>query len=49
MDERISFGLYQSCGNRWSVRRLVCMCLGCGGVGVVERGLDQSLGGWVLF
>ena len=39
MDERIGFGLYQSCGNR-----------GSGGVGGVcgewLGGLDQGLEGW---
>ena len=32
MDGRIGFGLYQSCGERGSVD--MCLCFGCGGVGV---------------
>ena len=32
MNERIGFGLYQTCGNRGSVVD-VCLCFGCGGVG----------------
>ena len=36
MDERIGFGLYQSCGNRGTGGVLnVCLCLGCGDVGDV--------------
>ena len=31
MDERIGFGLYQSCGNMGSVGRVSVFC--CGGVG----------------
>ena len=30
MDERIGFGLYQSCGNRGVLD--VSLCFGCGGV-----------------
>ena len=48
MDERIVFGLYQSCGNRGVLD--VCLCFGCGGMGGVGgvwvRGLDQCLEGW---
>ena len=37
MDERIGFGLYQSCENMGNVGRVcVCVCLGCGGVGDVD-------------
>ena len=48
MDERIMFGLYQSCWNRGSVGRVSVFWLRwCGwcrwGVG---RGLDQGLEGW---
>ena len=47
MDERIGFGLYQSCGNRGVLN--VCV-FGCGGVGGVGGewvgGLDQGLEGW---
>ena len=40
MDERIGFGLYQSCGNWGSVGR-------CGGICVEwVGGLDQGLEGW---
>ena len=43
MDERIGFGLCQSCDNRESVRRV---CLGCGGVGREwVGGLDHGLEG----
>ena len=46
MDERIGFGLYQSCGNRGSVGRV----FGCGDVGGVGGewvgSLDQGLEGW---
>ena len=38
MDERIGFGIYQSCGNRGNVGRVSLFCL--------FRGLDQSLEGW---
>ena len=45
MDERIGFGLYQSCGNSGSV--YLCLCLYCGGVGGKwVGGLDQGLEGW---
>ena len=48
MDEKIGFGLDQSC-ETWRVVD-VCLCLGCGGVcGVGEElvaGLDQGLEGW---
>ena len=48
MDERIGFGLYQSCGNRGSVD--VCLCFGCSGVGGVGGawvgGLDQGMEVW---
>ena len=43
MDERIGFGLYQSCGNRGVLH--ACLC--CGGVGVEwVGGLDLGLEGW---
>ena len=49
MDERIGFGLYQSCGNRGSVGR-VSVFFGCGGVGGVDGewvwGLGQGLEWW---
>ena len=49
MDDRIGFGLYQSCGNRGSVGRDVCLCFGCRGVSGVGGewvgGLDQGLDG----
>ena len=48
VDERIGFGLYQSCGNRGNVGRV--SVFGCGGVGGVGGeyvgGLDQGLEGW---
>ena len=48
MNERIEFGLYQSCENRGNVGRL--SVLGCGGVGGVGGEwvgcLDQCLEGW---
>ena len=48
MDEKIGFGLCQSCGNRGVLE--VCLYLGCGGVGGVGGewvgGLDQGLDGW---
>ena len=44
MDERIWFGLYQSCQNRGSVGR-VCVCLGCGGLGVGAVGGEWA-GDW---
>ena len=31
MDERIGFGLHQSCGDRGVLD--MCLCSGCGGVG----------------
>ena len=31
VDERIGFGLYQSCGDRGVLD--MCLCFGCGGVG----------------
>ena len=34
MDERIGFGLYQSCGNRGN-RVRVCLCFGYSGAGGV--------------
>ena len=40
MDERIGFGLYQSCGNRAVLDG--CLCFGGEWVG----GLDQGLEGW---
>ena len=53
MDERIAFGIYQSCGNR--VVLDVCLYLGCRGVGGVGGvggewvgGLDQCLQGVVV-
>ena len=49
MDERIGFGLYQSCGDRGSVGQ-VCVCFGCGGVGGVGGewigGLDKGRERW---
>ena len=46
MNERIEFGLYQSCGNRGSVGRVSVFwlrwCGWCRWVG----GLDQCLEGW---
>ena len=33
MDERIGFGLYQSCGDRGRGVLDMCLCFGCGGVG----------------
>ena len=49
MDERIGFGLYQSCGNRGGVSD-VCLCFGCGGVsgvgGECVGGMDQGLEWW---
>ena len=45
MDESIGLGLYQSCGNRWSVGRVSVFGLrwcGCVG-GELVRGLDQGL------
>ena len=48
MDERIGFGLYQSCGDRESVG--MCLCFGCDGVGGVGGewvgGLDQCRERW---
>ena len=48
MDERIGPGLYQSCENRGSVRRV--SVFGCGGVdgvgGEWVGGFDQGLEGW---
>ena len=53
MDERIGFGLYQSCGDRWSVGHVYVFWLrwcGVGGVGGewVVSGLRPGLGavGW---
>ena len=47
VDERIGFGLYQSCGNMGSVGRV---CFGCGGVGGAGGewvgGVDHGLEGW---
>ena len=49
MDERIGFGLYQSCGDRGSVLDM-CLCFGCGGVGDVGGewvgGLDKGRERW---
>ena len=44
MDERIGFGLYQSCGDRGSVGHV--SVFGCGGVGGVggEWGVGRGLG-----
>ena len=40
--------LYQSCGNKGSVRRVsVLRCDGVGGVGREWVGIDQGLEGWV--
>ena len=48
MDERIGFGLYQSCGDRGSVGHV--SVFGCGGVGGVGGewvgGLDQRRERW---
>ena len=46
MDERIRFGLYQSCGDRGVLD--VCLCFGCGGVDGVEwvGGVDQGRERW---
>ena len=48
VDERIGFGLYQSCGNRESVGRVSVFglrwCGGCGWEWV--GGFDQGLEGW---
>ena len=48
MDERIGFGLYQSCGTRGVLDMCLCFC--CGGVGGVGgeslRGLDQGRERW---
>ena len=48
MDERIGFGLYQSCGNGGVLD--VCLCFGCGGVAGVcgewVEGLHKGLKGW---
>ena len=41
VDERIGFGLYQSCGNMGSVGRV---CFGCSGVGGVRWGVGRGLG-----
>ena len=40
MDERIGFGLYQSCGG------VLDVCLGCGGVGGEWVGLGTGLTEW---
>ena len=45
VDERIGFGLYQSCGNRGSVGRVSVFWLRWCRLGVC-RGLDQDLEGW---
>ena len=46
MDERIGFGLYQSCVGTGRVLD-ACLCFGCGGVGGEWVGcLDQGLEGW---
>ena len=48
MDEKIGFGLYQSCGDRGVLD--MCLCFGCGGVGGVGGewvgGLDQGRERW---
>ena len=52
MDEKIGFGLYQSCGDRGVLD--MCLCFDCGGVGgvggewVVGRELGPGSGavGW---
>ena len=48
MNERIWFGLHQSCGNRGVLD--MCLCFGCGGVGGVGGewvgGLDQGRERW---
>ena len=50
MDERIGFGLYQSCGTGGVLD--MCLCFGCGGVGGVDRewvgGLDLGREWWVV-
>ena len=43
VDERIGYGLYQSCGNRGSVGRVSVFWLQWCGWGV---GLNQDLEGW---
>ena len=43
VDERIGFGLYQSCGNRGTVGRVFGLWWCRLGVG---RGLNQGLEGW---
>ena len=45
MDERIGFGLYQSCGDMGVLD--MCLCFGCGGVGGEwVGGLDQGQKRW---
>ena len=48
MDERIGFGLYQSCGAGGVLD--MCLCFGCGGVGGVGGewvgGLDKGWERW---
>ena len=49
VDERIGFGLYQSCGGQGECLDM-CLCFGCGGVGGVGGewvgGLDQGRERW---
>ena len=47
MDERIRFGIYQSCGNRGVL--YVCLYFGCSGVGGVcgVGGVGGKGGEWV--
>ena len=46
MDERIGFGLYQSCGDRGSVWTM-CLSFGCCSVGGVGGGVGRALDqGW---
>ena len=52
VDERIGFGLHQSCGNPMGTGGVldICLCFGCGGVGGVGGdwvgGLDQGREWW---
>ena len=47
LNERIAFGLYQSCANRGNYGHV--SVFGCGGVGGEwVGGLDQRLDGWVV-
>ena len=46
MDERIGFGLYQSCENKGGGVGRVCLFLGCGGVGGEVLGTRPGRVGW---